>query len=462
VTVAVIGGGIAGLSAAFELMRQAVPFVVLEAAARPGGVILSEEVDGFTVDAGPDSLLVQKPDGIRLCEELGLGSRLIPTSPPRVSFIQRGGRLHPLAASSVLGIPTEVGPMLRTRLFSWAGKARMAAEVMIPAKADTLDESIGGFVTRRFGAEATRYLAEPLLAGIHAGDVNRLSIASLFPRFVEAERQHGSLIRAFRRERRPAGSGEGAFRSLPGGLSELVAALEAALPPGAIRLNRTVTALLPSTDGVTIHLDSAPPLGVAAAVVATPAFVASRLLDDADHTLAALCAEVPYTSTATIALAFDRSAVSHPLDGSGFVVPEIESTGILAASWLSSKWAHRAPAGKVLMRAFAGGARDPDAVDRSDEELVRTAQRALGGLLELGGDPLWTRVYRWRRANAQHEIGHAARMGRIEAMLARHPRLFLTGSGFRGVGIPDCIADGRATARKVAECVRSLPAPARS
>ena len=225
--VIIVGGGIAGLATAYELHRLGVPFLLLESASRAGGVILSEQIDGYTIDAGPEALLIQKPDAIRLCEELGLGDRLVPTKLPRVAFIQRGGILHPLPAASVLGIPTRFGPFIRTRLFSWPGKVRMGLELFVPARRDDADESIGSFMMRRFGAEATNFLAEPLLAGIHAGDVNRLSVRALFPRFVEAERAHGSLLRAFRLQAaRPApatgGAGrwteKGAFLSLPGGL----------------------------------------------------------------------------------------------------------------------------------------------------------------------------------------------------------------------------------------------------
>ena len=196
--VAIVGGGIAGLAAAYEVSRRGLSFVVLEGAPRAGGVIVSEEVDGFTIDGGPDALLIQKPEAIALCRDIGLGDRLVSTKPPRIAYIQRGGRLHALPAASVLGIPTRIGPFVRTTLFSWPGKIRMGAELFVPARRDEADESIGAFMTRRFGAEATTYLAEPLLAGIHAGDVDRLSVRALFPRLVDAEREHGSLLRAFR------------------------------------------------------------------------------------------------------------------------------------------------------------------------------------------------------------------------------------------------------------------------
>jgi len=353
--VIVVGGGIAGLSAAYELHARGVSFVLLERTGRPGGVIISEDVDGFTIDGGPDSLLVQKPEAIALCREIGLGDRLVPTRPPRLAYIQRGGRLHPLPASSVLGIPTRIGPFVNTGLFTWAGKMRMAAELVVPRRTDGADESIGSFMRRRFGEEATTYLAEPLLAGIHAGDVDRLSIKALFPRLVETERTHGSLLAAFARAQAPA-STDGAFRSLPGGLSEMVRAVAARLPQDALRFNTPVcrvTLTPPRAETAAGESFSA-----RAVIVAAPAYAAADLLRGQAGEIARLCQDVPYASTATIALAFPRSAVAHPLTGSGFVVPRTEGTGILAASWLSSKWPHRAPDDRVLMRAFFGGARD--------------------------------------------------------------------------------------------------------
>jgi len=454
--VVIVGGGIAGLATAYELHRRQIPFVLLERGPRVGGVILSEAVDGFVVDAGPDALLIQKPEGIKLCEELGLGDRLVATKLPRIAYIQRGGELHPLPAASVLGIPTEWRPFIKTRLFSWPGKIRMGMELFIPRRTDPADESIGAFMTRRFGREATTYLAEPLLAGIHAGDVDRLSIKALFPRFVEAERTQGSLLKAFRPKRptssqlpAPSSRTEGAFKSLPGGLSELVDAVVKALPADAIQLNTHVTQIGGNGPFVVRREDGAH-LDTRALVLATPAFATSAMTSDLDADLSRVCGEISYASVATIALAFRRDQVVHPLTGSGFVVPRVENTGIMAGSWLSSKWPHRAPEGSVLLRTFVGGARDPQAIERSDRELVDLSIRALRPLLGISGEPSFTRVFRWKNANAQHEVGHLERVAAVDRAVSRHPGLYVTGSGFRGTGIPDCVADGRATAAQVA------------
>lgn len=452
--VVIVGGGIAGLATAYELHRRGIPFLLLERGPRAGGVILSEAIDGFVVDGGPDALLIQKPDGIKLCEELGIGDRLVATKPPRLAYIQRGGELHPLPAASVLGIPTQWGPFIKTRLFSWPGKIRMGMELFVPPRSEDTDESIGAFMTRRFGQEAATYLAEPLLAGIHAGDVDRLSIRALFPRFVEAERKHGSLLKAFRpkpsahpESRRP--NAEGAFKSLPGGLSELVRALEKALPGDAIQLHTPITRVGGSGPYVVERGDGAR-LEARALVLAAPAYATSAITREFDPELSRLCDEIPYASAATVALAFRRDQVAHPLNGSGFVVPKVEKTGIIAGSWLSSKWPHRAPEGSVLLRTFVGGARDPKALEQSDSELVDRSMRALGPLLGISGAPLFTRIFRWNRANAQHEVGHLDRMAAIDRAVARHAGVYVTGSGFRGTGIPDCVADGRATAAQVA------------
>src|SRR5207248_2451046 len=326
------------------------------------------------------------------------------------------------------------------------------------------------------------YRAEPLLAGIHAGDVDRLSIKALFPRLVEAEKQHGSLLRAFRidsqqsiRRQQSAIShqqsisnqqsishqhsairnvGDGAFKSLPGGLSEMIDALAKALPAGSIRTEKIVQGLRVEGSGLEIETSGGEAFRTRAVVVATPAYMTSTLTREIDAELSRLCGEIPYASSAAVVLAFRRDAVAHPLNGSGFVVPRVERSGILAASWLSSKWPHRAPPDRILVRTFVGGARDPAVLAETDAQLVDRSLRALTPLLGIRGSPLFTRVYRFPRSNAQHEVGHLARVEAIGRALARHPGLFVTGSGFRVTGIPDCIADGRATARAAADFSR--------
>lgn len=452
VDVAVVGGGVSGLSAAYELKKRKRSVVVLERSMRAGGVVQTDYVDGFVIDAGPDALLVQKPAAVALSKELGIGDRLVPTKLPRTAYILRGGTLHPLPGASVLGFPTRVMPMLRSTLFSAGGKLRMGAEIFIPRRRVPQDESIAEFVRRRFGDEAVTFIAEPLLAGIHAGDVARLSMRALFPRLVEAEATTGSVIRTLRRVKMPPNS-EGMFRSFPNGLAELIDGLTRALPTESLRLGSNVTAV-EAGDGFTIHVGGTPAVRAHAVIVAVPGYAASELLQPVDVNLAAACGSINYLSTATVVFAFPRGAVHHSLKGSGFVVPRAEGLYITAAAWISSKWPQRAPEGQVLLRAFVGGARDPAVLSRTDQDLAARALADMAPLLGITGEPTLTRVYRWNRSTPQQEVGHLELMRRVDARLASHPGLFISAAGFRGVGIPDCIADARATAAAAAAHAR--------
>ena len=448
--VVIVGGGISGLAAAYELQRRGAGVRLFEASDRLGGVIRSDRFDGWVVDGGPDSLLVQKPAAVALCRELGIGHRLFSTIPPRTAYILRNGRLHPLPEGSFLGFPLKFTALSNSTLFSFAGKLRMACEVFIPRSEDDEDESIASFVGRRFGQEAVEYLAEPLLAGIHAGDVDRLSVRALFPRLVDAERQSGSIIRAFRAlQMKP--SPQGAFVSLPGGVAELVEALVGAIAPGTLTAGTRVTDLrhagmftLDTTGGA---------IQATSVILALPAYAAGGILRGVHTGLAALCDEVPYASTATVAFGYRRDQIDHPMRGSGFVVPRVERSPLLAATWVTSKWPHRAPAGHVLLRAFLGGGRDPQRLDQRDDELITLAREALAEVMPIAGDPLFSRLYRWTRQSPQYEVGHLERLAAIEGYLARVPGLFVTGSGFRSIGIPDCVADGRETAGRAATFV---------
>ena len=452
VDVAVIGAGVSGLAAAFELRKRKRSVVVLEREHRPGGVIMTERIGEFLVDAGPDALLVQKPAAVALCNELGLADRLIPTKLPRTAFVLRDGELHSLPAASVLGFPTRLKPLFTSTLFGLNAKFRMASELVIPRAPKTGDESIAGFVRRRFGPEAVTYIAEPLLAGIHAGDVERLSMRALFPRLVDAEVRAGSVIRAFRREPRPLNT-DGVFRSFPNGIEELIDGLMKAVPKESVRCGANVTRI-DKGDGFTIHVGGRPSIKAAAVILAVPAFAAADLVRPLDADLSAACASIRYLSTATVVFAFPRDAVRHNLRGTGFVVPRAEGLSITAGAWISSKWPNRAPDGQALLRAFLGGARDPDVLSKTDAELTSAALGDLTKILGIHGLPIMTRVYRWNRSSPQQEVGHGDLMQRVDARLAAHQGLFISAAGFRGVGIPDCIADARKTAGAAAQFVR--------
>jgi oxygen-dependent protoporphyrinogen oxidase len=449
VDVAIVGGGIAGLAAAYELRKRGVSVQVLEAGSRPGGVITTERVDGWVIDGGPDSMLVQKPAAVALCRELGLADRLISTLTPRTAYVLRDGQLHPLAEGSFLGFPLRFRALARSSLFTLAGKLRLASELLIPGHRGDEDESIGAFVRRRFGEEAVDYLAEPLLAGIHAGDVEELSMRALFPRLLEAERQSGSVLRAFR-ALHVTPSPQGAFVSLPGGTGDLVDALVATMP-GVIRTHARVTELRRAE--ALILETSAGRVEARAVILAAPAYVAGSLLRAFNTTLAASCDAVPYASTATVVFGYRREQVAHPMQGTGFVVPRVERSPLLAGTWVTSKWPGRAPDGHVLLRAFLGGGRDPQRLEDSDEELIETASAELTALLGISGDPVITRLFRWTRQSPQYEVGHLQRVAAIDDHLASLPGVFVTGSGFRAIGIPDCIADARATASRAAAYV---------
>jgi len=453
VDVAIVGGGIAGLAAAWELQQRGLVACVLEGSPRPGGVIRTDRIEGWTIDAGPDSLLVQKPAAVSLCRELGIADRLHPTLTPRTAFVLRDGRLHPLLEGSALGFPIRLLPLVTSTLFTPAGKLRMAVEAAVPRRA-TEDESIASFVRRRFGEEAVDYLAEPLLAGIHAGAVERLSTRALFPRLLDVERTHGSVIRGFR-ALHVTPSSQGAFVSLPGGLMELVDSLAGALAPGSIRPNSRALELR-WANGFALEVSSGA-VAARAAILAVPAYAAAALLRGIDTTLAGLCETIPYASTATVVFGYRREQVDHPLDGSGFVVPRVERRPLLAATWVTSKWPGRAPAGHVLLRAFLGGGRDPHRLDRSDTELRDAAREELADILRISGGPVFEpRVYRWTRQSPQYEVGHLDRVAAIERHLSKVPGLFVAGSGFRAIGIPDCIQDGRTQAARAAEFVAGL------
>jgi oxygen-dependent protoporphyrinogen oxidase len=457
--VVVIGGGIAGLSAALALQQDGRDFALLEAGPRLGGVIRTEAADGFVIEAGPDAILAQKPEGLALCRALGLAGRLVPTNPQlRTVFVLHRGRLHAMPEGMMLAVPTRVLPFLRSRLFSWPGKLRMGMDVLLPRRGGDSDESIASLLRRRFGDEAVDLLGEPLMAGIHAGDPEQLSIQATFPRFVELERRHRSLIRGMwaARPRGPAAGGS-AFYSLAGGLGELVEALRRQLSATRVRLGTPVKRLRREAGRFVVTLRDGSSLSAQSVIVAVPAYAAAPLLSAISPEAGLLLQTVPFASSATVALGYRREDVTHPLDGYGMLVPRREGLRTSACSFVSSKFPGRAPEGHVLLRAFLGGARDPDLLQLADAELAALARREMRDVLGLRGDPVLERVYRWPRATPQMVVGHLERMSRLDRIVEGVPGLFLTGSGLHGTGLPDAIADGAKVAGAAAGYVVAAP-----
>jgi oxygen-dependent protoporphyrinogen oxidase len=389
--IAIIGGGIAGLSAAFELHRRGADFLLLEASPRLGGILRTDYNDELVIDAGPDAMLARKPAGIDLCEELGIAGRLIAAKHPRAAFVVRGGQLTELSTPSLSNAAFPAG-----------------------------DISLAAFF-ERFGRDAVDYYAEPVLAGIHAGDVDRLSMRALFPELLGDSPVPG------------APDPQGAFRSFPRGMQELVDALASALPGDRVRVNARVMRLS-ATDA-------------ARWIIATPAFAAAKIFDSLDAELAALCRRIRYVSSGIVVLAYPHHSVRHPLAGSGFVVPRVErDMRVLAGTWLSSKWSGRAPEGVALIRTFFGGARDPGALELADEDLIAMAHADLARLLGITAAPSFWRVYRWIDGTPQYDVGYLNTLAAIRARASAH-HIQLIGAGFGSIGIPDCIAAGRAAAR---------------
>jgi oxygen-dependent protoporphyrinogen oxidase len=442
--VAIIGGGISGLAAAFTLQKRGVPYALIEAERFLGGVIRTERRDGFLLEGGPDAMLAQKPEGLALARELGLGERLVPTNPDhRAVYILHRGRLHALPDGMMLAVPTKIGPFLRSGLFSWPGKLRMGLDLVIPGRRSDGDESIACFLRRRFGQQAVERLGEPLLAGIHSGDPERLSILAAFPRFRKLEQEHGSLVRGMWKTlpaRQPGEAPRAAFYSLRGGLRELVDALSLRIPREAVWTRQAVRGIARENGAYTLALDHGERLQAERVVVAAPGPKIAPALASAAPEAAKALAAIPFASTATVLLGYRREDVGHLLEGYGLVVAARERLRTTALSFVSTKFPSRAPEGHVLLRAFLGGARDGEVLSLGDQELVETVRAEMKKPLGLSGEPVMTRVFRWPAGTPQLEVGHLERMAAVEASLP--PGLFLSGAGVRSTGIPDSIADG--------------------
>jgi protoporphyrinogen/coproporphyrinogen III oxidase len=469
--VAIIGGGISGLATAFALQEQAAAAglslrcTVLEAGTAWGGKIVTHRVGDLVTEAGPDSFLSQKPAGLELCGKLGLTERLINTNEmAKKAFVYSRGRLRELPEGLVAITPSQMGPFFRSGLLSWAGLTRMSLDVLLPAKRprDGQDESLASFFRRRFGREAFERLMEPLMAGIYAGDAEQMSVAATFPRFHELEQEYGSVIRGMMAARR-ARSLEGLpgekrtmFVSLKNGLMDLVTALVDRLTQQGVvlRAGSTVEALRVRSHQLNrwmydVIVKDGPSLSAESLVLATPAYVSADLLRPLTPIAGGLLDLIPYASTATLGMAFPTSSVAGTVEGFGFVVPRVEGRDLLAATWTSLKWPHRAPPEQVLIRCYVGGVGREGILELEDHALIARVRSELASLCGLNAEPHLVEVNRWIKAMPQYTIGHLDRLKQVEGVLSRYGGVVLAGAAYRGVGIPDCIREGTLAAQRV-------------
>lgn len=466
----IVGGGIAGLSAAYyaAITNHYSQITLLESDSRWGGKIITDRV-GFEggqliIEGGPDTFLATKPWGVALCKELGLADRLHGTNPKtKNTYVLHKNRLQPLPEGLAMMIPSDIPSVLRSRLISWPGKIRMGFDFLQPARSPNGDESLGSFVSRRLGREAYENLIEPLMSGIYAGDGDQLSLSSTFPYLRDLELKYGSLARGAleMRKKMPATPGSrSAFLTPTTGLAEMVEKLVETLAPKVdMRLNTPVTRISNSeysnleysNTRYSLELGDGSTLDAESVILATPAPVSGKLLGALDPVLASVLESISYVSTATVSLAYRQADLPRPLDGYGYVIPRREGRRALACTWTSTKFPHRAPEGCALIRVFVGRAGQDAGMPRDESALTNLAREELQLTLGITAEPLLSRVFVWENAMPQYNLGHPDKLAKIESALAKHPGLALAGNGYRGIGIPDCINSGKVAVEKLIE-----------
>lgn len=448
--IAIIGGGISGLAAAYALEQKRrvgleVDYSLYEASARFGGVMVTDRADGCLIEAGPDSFLTEKPWASDLCRQLGLGDQLIGSQDSqRKTYILVRGKLVEMPDGLMFMVPTRIMPTVASPLFSAATKLRMAQEWFHPPHRPNGDESVATMVERHYGPEMVDRLADPLLSGVYGGEASQLSVRAVLPRFAEMEAKYGSLGRAMlaaRKKMPPKASAKPLFTSLKDGMQQMIDALLAQLNPKALYARIPVQAVLWEDGGWTVsaglqsdHFD--------AVILALPARDAAGLLQICCPELGQELGAIHYSSSVTVTLGYDQAVRDSLPPGFGFLVPRSEGKRMLAATFVHNKFPHRAPDDRALIRCFLGGARDEQVLALSDDQILGLVRAELQQMIRLTAEPLFTRVYKWKGAMAQYGVGHLERLQRIEALRGRLPGLALAGNGYSGIGVPDCVRSG--------------------
>ena len=453
------------LAAEIEVSANAFPGIaweLWESRDRLGGVLQTEQVDGFLIERSADSFLNQIPAAYRLAERVGFTDQLIaPNTGNRRASVVRDGKLHPVPDGFMLMAPSAIAPMWNTKLLSWEAKLRMAGELLVEPRSQEIDdESLASFAIRRFGREAYERLIQPLIGGIYTADPWKLSLRATLPRFLDMEREHGSLLRAIASNRSNGQSNAGQsgarynqFLAPRHGMSSWINAIAAKLPREQIKLQRSVTRIARVNHEWHVWQHGAEqPAIFDALLITAPAAKAAVLLDKVSHPLATELRGIPYAGSSVVSVGYRRDQFARPPEGFGLVVPAVEGRKIIAVSHSSNKFPGRAPDDSVLLRVFVGGALQPELAELPDEQLLRITEDELREMYGLQGSPGVMLVARWERAMPQYHLGHVERVARIEALAAKLPGLALAGAAYRGVGIPQCCAEGECAAEKVSSC----------
>ncbi|MGG0669529.1 protoporphyrinogen oxidase [Sporosarcina koreensis] len=459
--VVIVGGGITGLSAAFYMQKAAreqnlpIEVTLIEATNRLGGKIQTVRRDGFVIERGPDSFLIRKKSMDTFANDLGIGSDLVRNATGQ-AYILMNGRLQPIPGGSVMGIPTKVGPFLKSDLFSLAGKLRAAGDFVLPRSGIEGDQSLGHFFRRRFGSEIVENLIEPLLSGVYAGDIDHMSLQSTYPQFYEVEKKHRSLILGMKKttpKQVPQKDGhgaskKGAFHSLRNGLESIVEAAEQQLEPGTVRKGIRIESISKQGNQTVLKLNTGETVVADSVIVTTGHMAASQLF--APHGLLQGLKEIQTTSVATVALAFPEEAVIQDTEGTGFLVSRSNDYSITACTWVHRKWPTTTPQGKILLRAFVGRVGEDAIVDLPDDEIERIVLEDLGKIITIKGKPDFTVITRFKEDRPQYRVGHRQRVDAARAELKKDfPNVKLAGASYDGVGLPDCINQGKAAVEEV-------------
>lgn len=461
--VAIIGGGITGLTAAYYLQKEArnqglsLEVTLIEAAPCLGGKIQTVIKDGFVIEKGPDSFLERKTSAARLAKEVGMDNQLVNNTAGK-SYVLAREKLYPMPGGSIMGIPTEIGPFIATGLFSPAGKLRAAADFVLPRSKEQGDQALGSFFRRRMGDEVVENLIEPLLSGIYAGDIDKLSLMSTFPQFYQVERKYRSLIIGMklgtppRQKQKNTDTGKptkkGMFLTLKTGLHSLIDAVEASLEEGTVHKGTKVNKVVKENDTYKLLLNNNECMTADAVVMAVPHQKAQSIFSD--YPFMDVFKEMSSTSVANVAIAFDESAIEKDIEGTGFVVSRNSDYTITACTWTHKKWPHTTPKGKVLLRCYVGRPGDEAVVDLSDDEIVNIILEDLNKTMNITHTPDFSVVTRWKSAMPQYTIGHKQRIERVNQELETNlPGVFLLGASYNGLGLPDCIDQGEDAVEKV-------------